>query len=179
MLTIAQDQSSDGVTGFNALERHFKLNVEQYIDQSHAVNNDWNLAVAAVGGKSMMVLNAVSWNVPHGPRKGEDLRLHQCRDCMEALYKNKLPETTPLFQIHLGRICESLAAMGVKLPGIESVEKEVWAYLRSRSILGRAGRRVNLSRFCAGPCHLVSANKTWSIDEFERTFCCLEMDFFG
>ena len=175
-MALAMDLGSDGNSGYHAGERYFKLDWDQWNDQNHGACCDWNLAPGDVNARALMILNCVKWNLPHGPRKGEDLRLLQWRMCLAVAY-GKLPEELPLFGPHSARILESIEALGEKLPGVEPLELEILAWLKQNARLKTGGRRTHLSRFCAGPYALVKANKSWGIDEFEITYGCLEFDF--
>ena len=129
-----------------------------------------------MGCKSMAVLNCVRYNLPFGPRKGDDVRRHQLRACMDELYK-KNPKTVPLYSVHTGKILESLNNLNVHLPGIQDIDIEAFNYLGQNCALRPSGRRVHMSRFCAAPYALVKHNLTWGIEEYELSHYCLEFDF--
>lgn len=67
--------------------------------------------------------------------------------------------------------------MSVELPGVDPPEVEAWRWMRQRARFGKAGRRVTMCRFLAAPAACAQNTLQWPIDEFERTYCCLEMDF--
>lgn len=96
-LAVSQDLGSDGNCGYHAMERHWRLNCDQWNDQSHGCACDWDQMLRHMGIKSFWVLMVVSYNMPHGPRKGDDLRLHQLKDCLESLYETDDPNEVPLF----------------------------------------------------------------------------------
>ena len=143
------DLGSDGNSGYHGLERKYLLNVDLFNDQNHGCNCDWSTMLSVMKANSLMVLNCVRYNLPHGPRKGEDLRLHRMRDCLEKAY-NKAPSSLPLFGPHQSAIMKSIEALGEQLPGIEDVETEMFVWLKLNAKLRTGGRRVHLSRFCAG-----------------------------
>ena len=177
---IAQDLGSEGNTGFHALEREFKLNTEQWNDQNHANNCDWNGMMGSMGMVGAQLLNIVGWNIPFGPRAGERLRQHQMRSCLTKLYDNHTSPTVPLFGRHARGILESLNKMNVQLPGVRDPEEEVWDYMKERAKLQPVtSRRTHMSRFSSAPYSLIKHADAWDICEFETTYCCLEMDFLG
>ena len=172
------DLGSDGNAGFHGLERKLKLNVDAFNDQSHGINCDWNQMLVDNRCRSLMVLNCVRWNLPHGPRKGENLRAHQFKGCLSKAYA-KLPSQLPLLGPHVTAILRSIEQMGHQLPGLHDPEVEVLEWLKDNATFRTHGRRTHLCRFCAGPHALVRGNKSWGIDEFEITHCALEFDWLG
>ena len=149
---IPMDLGSDGNSGFHALERLWKLNVDQFNDQNHGVQRDWDNMLCELNAKGLMVLNTVRYNLAHGPRKGEDLRLHQFKDCLKKAYA-KLPEALPLFGPHQTAIMKSIEALGQQLPGIDSPQKEILEWLRENAMLRTGGRRVHFLAFARDHMH--------------------------
>ena len=170
------DLGSDGNSGFHALERKFELNIDQAGDQNHNLQNDWKQMEADLGATAMMTLNCVRFNVPHGPRKGDELRRHQLRGCMEKIYLRHHSELAT-FGHRAGDILRTLDALNIDLPGKESKEIEAFRYLGENFCLRPSGRRVHMCRFNAIPYALVKKNQVWSIDEWELTTLCLEEDW--
>ena len=130
-VSVAIDLGSDGVTGFFALQQRFKLNIELHNDRSHRSNCDHDLLCKALRMKSIQALLYVCFNLPHGPRKGEDLRLWQFTSCLRKFYKEERPDTMPLFMARLPGLIKCLARMDVTLPNVKSVEEEVSSGLRT------------------------------------------------
>lgn len=69
----------------------------------------------------------------------------------------------------------------MELPGLDAPELECWRWLRQRAIFGKSGRRISM-------CVASSRASLWvhsdnapvcPINEFGRTFACLEMDLLG
>ena len=170
------DLGSDGNCGYHALERKYGLNIDQAGDQNHNLQNDWKNMEADIGATAMMTLNCVRFNVPHGPRKGDELRRHQLRGCMDKLYLRH-PSALPTFGQHSGDILRTLDALNIDLPGRENKELEAFKYLGANFSLRPSGRRVHMCRFNALPYALVKKNQPWSIDEWELTALCLEEDW--
>lgn len=178
-LGISMDLGSDGNSCVHALGRLFSINCDMFNDQSHGASCDWDLMLKAVGAKSMWILMVVWCNMPHGPREGEDLRLHQMKECLEHMYSGSRPSENPLFGAFCARIKACLDALGVVLAGSNSQEEEIWEWLRSRAAFGKGGRRVSMCRFLSTLAACKDHSGYWAVDEFERTYCCLEMDFLG
>ena len=84
-INFPMDLGSDGNTGFHGLQNHFRLNTDQYADQNHNCNNDWNGLLGEVGARGMMILNCTCWNLKHGPSKGEEVRAHEFKDTLKNL----------------------------------------------------------------------------------------------
>lgn len=173
---VAMDLGSDGNSGYHAMERTWSLNCDQYNDQSHGVNCDWSLMLGAVGARSMWILMLISWNMPFGPRRGDDLRLHQMRDCLKELYTTPDPNQVPLFGAFRDDMVAALKQQGVELPGVDSVEVELWGWLRDRATFGMSGRRASMCRFIGSVPACLKNTPNWAVDDFERTYCCLQMD---
>ena len=173
---IAMDLGSDGNSGYHALERKFGLNMDQAGDQNHNLQNGWKQMEADFGATAMMALNCVRFNVPHGPRKGDELRRHQLRGVMDKIYLRH-PSELPTFGQHGGDILRTLDALNIDLPGRETKELEAFRYLGANFSLRSSGRRVHMCRFNAMPYALVKKNQVWSIDEFELKCLCLEEDW--
>jgi hypothetical protein len=174
---IAMDLGSDGNTGYHGLERHFSLNIDQFNDQSHGVGCDWDLLLNSVQAKSMWVLMAVAWNTPFGPRKGEDLRLHQMRSCLQKLYSENKPRDVPLFMAMAPNMLLALSKMGVTLPGLADPEVELFEWLGQRNIFAKGGQRMSFGRFCAAKKACSVNVPFWAFDDFETTYVCLEFNF--
>jgi hypothetical protein len=122
-LGIAQDQGSDGVSGFWALSYHFGLNVWQWPDASHGVNRDIDLSLKHCHLFGFWLCMLISWNLPFGPDK-DDMRYCQLRAAMQAYFKHNTPRTAVLFQELAPLIIQEHEQSGVAYPGIEDVDVE-------------------------------------------------------
>ena len=85
-LNVAMDLGSDGNCGFHALERRFRLNIDQWNDPAHGCHRDLDLSIGAVGLHGFWLLLVVSMNMPHGPQR-DGTRRNQVRETMNAVYK--------------------------------------------------------------------------------------------
>mgnify|MGYP001112128630 CR=1 FL=1 len=68
---------------------------------------------------------------------------------LARLLQNEKPSSSPLFRSHLKDLRMCLAALFIDMPGEQSEDEEIWAWLKSRQTLGKAGRRIVFSRFMA------------------------------
>lgn len=109
--------------------------------------------------------------------EGGDLRLLQMRSCLQDFYSDNDATHSPLFGAHRVRIQEALQRSGAELPGVAPVEEEVSEWLKNRTEFGRACRRVSMFRFLWSVAVCCANAPLWSVDEFERTYFCLELDF--
>lgn len=163
------DLGADGNSGYHALERYWSLNCDMYNDQSHGACCDWDGMLKSVGAKTMWILMVVSWNMPFGPRKGGDLRLHQLRSCLQDFYTSGDATENPLFATHRPGIAKVVRQNGVDLPEVSAQEDEIIEWLKSRAAFGRTGRRVSMCRFLSSVAACVEKTPYWCVDEFERT----------
>lgn len=175
---IAMDLGSDGNCAYWALERMWKLNCDQYNDQSHGINCDHTLMLKSCGLHGLWCLMVVSWNMPHGPRRGDDLRMHQMRSCLKNLYESD-PFQQPLYMANHRNILRCLARNGIALPGEKEAVVEAFEYLKDRAMFGKIGRRTTMARFAGAVYTCTKQVPMWEVDEFERTYCALEFDFLG
>ena len=74
---------------------------------------------------------------------------------------------------------EALVMNEVTVDGDGSQDEQLWAWSNARSCLGKIGWRTAMCRFLSGPKALIDHNPEWPIDEFERSYVCLGMDFLG
>lgn len=137
------------------------------------------LGLGASCAKKLWVMMLVSWSLPHGPRKNDDLRFHQLRSIMETLYSAPDPNKVPLFCSFAKDTLQALADMDVVLPGVEAPELEAWHWLQQRAAFGRVGRRSTMCRFMSSVKANIFDLPSWVIDDSERTYACLALDFLG
>ena len=74
---------------------------------------------------------------------------------------------------------EALVRSGVTFDGDGSQDEQLWAWLEARSRFGKIGRGTTMCRLLSGPKALIDHSLEWPVDEFERSYVCLEMDFLG
>ena len=77
------------------------------------------------------------------------------------------------------RLLMCLQRNGVELPGEKEPAVEVFEWLRERALFGKAGRRTTMTRFAGAVYSCTKLVPWWAVDEFERTYIALEMDFLG
>lgn len=174
-LGISQDLGSDGNCGYHFAAYALGLSVLQFGDPSHGANRDLTLSLKDAGFFSLWLLCMVSWNLPFGPDRTDERR-HQISDAMKSLFATETLGSCDLFQAMAPAMLADLAAMNVELPGQDSPENELWAWLAERDIFRRSGRRAELNRFM-GSLETAQYNVLfWHVDLFERTFVALECD---
>ena len=69
-VTISLDLGSDGLSGYKALERKFKLSCDKIQDASHAANRDMILSLQQSGLYSLWLCLLINNNLPFGPKPG-------------------------------------------------------------------------------------------------------------
>jgi hypothetical protein len=174
---VAMDLGSDGVAGYYGLERRHALNCDLWNDQDHGTNCDWDLLLGVLQSKSLWVLMLVDWNMPYGPRKGDDYRLFQMGALLRKLYETHHTEV-PLYSEFVSDIVACLRRLD-QLPGNGAPEDEAWEWMKFRSLFGKTGKRTTMSRF-TGTVYANHKNTPyWPIDEFESTYVCMEMGLLG
>ena len=64
-------------------------------------------------------------------------------------------------------VASDLARLGIELPGVESLEKEVFQFMASRGCEVREHRRVSMCRFAASVAAAEFHLTKWNIDKYE------------
>ena len=95
---------------------------------------------------------------------------------MSEVHADKTPQDLPLFQAMCGDIASDLSRMNVELPGLKSLEQEVFDYICARGLHVREHRRITMCRFAAsiagGEFHIPK----WNIDKYQTLTLCLQCD---
>jgi hypothetical protein len=175
-VTISLDLGSDGLSGYMALERKFKLNCDKIPDASHAANRDMILSLQQAGLYSLWLCLLINNNLPFGPNR-DSHRYQELRECLASILTRMSPDSCPLFQYMLLDLQRCFERNNFTFDTESSVSVQVWKALQSRQSFVKEGYRATMNRFQACTSVGEKARKWWEVELFERTACALEQDY--
>ena len=125
--------------------RQASLNFTPFFDFAHGSKNDHKLMLGDVNQWNWWLMYMVHLNVTSGPQQ-DGTCWNALKQSWEAFVaRPHTPVSRPLFTARAGDIRKDLGE-SIDLPGVESVEKELWAWCQSW-IPTNSIKRVNLNRF--------------------------------
>lgn len=102
-IVLSADMGNDILAAANALQRHYKMNLDYAPDLSHGVHNDiWGAGKEANLGSYFYMLR-LCVNIPCGPWC-EDTRYKQVMESLSEMLAVESPDPCPLFQELLPRM---------------------------------------------------------------------------
>ncbi|CAK0844083.1 unnamed protein product [Prorocentrum cordatum] len=147
-LNMAQDRGGDGASAVQCLAYKLGINVTEWWDEDHDVNNDIMNAYKATGLFPLVLTWLCRQNLMHGPEKDKDMRFNQFTEMSSMVFKVFTHDSCASFREHSSGILSELK--GEFEPSTPATaEKELWAHLREREHGATQGRRVSLCRFGA------------------------------
>lgn len=173
-LCVGMDLGSDGLAGYQFLERRELLNIDATPDVTHGGNRDVINMLHDCNIFQLWLLCVISMNLPFGPDKDEQ-RAAQLREALEHAVSSSTPASSPLFQAHAGEMIEELRLQGIDPDPNTPPEEFLWRFIQERP--RKLHRRVAMNRFHASIEASVHHERNWLFDLFERSFLALETDF--
>ena len=122
------------------------------------------------------LLQHMGWNVEWGPCTDETWRL-KIGTALTLIYKKFQPHEVPLFLEEAPQMIRELEGAGIVVfPRVDSLEHELWDFLKNRSRHPASERRVSMCRFGQGYHTAEKEKGWWAVERFERTCYALEAD---
>ena len=175
-LQISRDFEAPGCSGMKSLEYFFLCNVVDLPDQSHAFKCVSEIVWKAMGVYDFILLMLITWNLPWSP-DDESMRRDQLEEVLNNTYNTVRMEDCAEFIEYAPKMVQELQAAGFKFPGVESIEVELWKFLKARAAMRRHGRKTSMVRFGAALSKLKEERGLWTVTLFERTVMAVDLDF--
>lgn len=170
-LSLAPDQESSNVAALSYLMRHCEANIDVTWDISHGCWNDCRRAMRSAGDWPLVLMLMASFAMRHGPF-GQEMRLHQLRECMRE-YAGLVDAES----------CEWFAECAPAMAHDRHEDHRVGepGYLQDLwedAVLGdhwtRKGVRPSLNRFMSAVREMKAEAPLWNIRRHNQVVACLQ-----